>query len=101
MPKPCGSIACPAGMVCVNQTAKCANNPCEQVGCATDQSCIVLDDGTPDCVSPVVTGIASNARPEGTGLLSCTVGAGHRPGLVGAAIALLAGMLLGRRRAKR
>ena len=105
-PKPCGSIACPAGMVCVNQTVKCVNNPCEQVRCGKDpigkdQSCIVLDDGTPDCVSPATTGITSAASVSGNGLFSCSVGAGERPGLVGALIALLGGMLLRRRRARR
>ena len=101
-PQPCasGAIACLAGSVCVNMTGQCANNPCEQVGCGNDQKCVVLDDGTPDCVSPVITGIESTARTSGSGLFSCSVGRTERPGLVGVAMLALAGMLLRRRRSR-
>jgi MYXO-CTERM domain-containing protein len=60
----------------------------------------VLDDGTPDCVSPVITGIESTARTSGSGLFSCSVGRTERPGLVGVAMLALAGMLLRRRRSR-
>jgi len=96
--KPCASIACPPGMLCLNSTGHCASNPCEQVSCVADQTCVVLDDGSPDCESPVVTGIPSTARVSGGGVFSCSVGSVERPGLAGAALMALAALLLRRRR---
>jgi len=68
------------------------------VSCGADQTCVVLDDGSPDCESPVVTGIPSTARVSGGGVFSCSVGSVERPGLAGAALMALAALLLRRRR---
>jgi hypothetical protein len=100
--KPCtDSIACPAGMVCVNAFAECRNDPCEQVRCAADQYCVVQNDGTADCESPTVTGIASTARASGNGMFSCRIGAAEGPGLAGVVVMVVMGMALARRRAKK
>jgi hypothetical protein len=85
----------------VNALGQCVNDPCEQVGCGQDQKCVVLDDGTADCESPVISGIASTARASGGGMFSCSFGTNQRPGLAGLAFVLLTGALVGRRRGKR
>jgi hypothetical protein len=102
-PKRCAGIACPAGQVCVNATGLCANDPCEQVHCGPGQTCVVRDDGSPDCAMPTVSGIPRSASVAGNGAFgcSCGTGRGHAEGRGGwFALMLVAGggLVAGRRR---
>ena len=98
-PKPCGSIPCPAGQVCVNATRVCANDPCEQVHCGNDQVCVVKDDGSPDCMLPAVYGFTQQVESAGSGLFGCSCAMGatrfRASGWLGLTIAT--GILVGTR----
>jgi MYXO-CTERM domain-containing protein len=106
-PKPCasGGIACPAGSVCVNATGTCEVDPCEKVQCGKGTTCVVRDDGRPDCHLPVVSGVSRNTSTAGGGAFGCTCtvtrastrSASTWSGLLG----LVLGSLLLRRRRRR
>jgi hypothetical protein len=69
------------------------------------QLCVVGDQGTPDCVVPVVVGVESQVKSTGNGLIACSVGSlgTSAPGSSAREVltVLLLAVLVGMRRRRR